>query len=871
MSASPSGILGRLSLQQPPLKGDIFTPEAIREGQRLFRDAEVKLVTSTVQENFAGIFGKVVDPLNGSHEISLVIQGRDLNDLQVDGNDTTSGERNSGAVVALLLAAKAKHGGSDRAHFLRLSLLKVNAMSEDADPLLFFRSPLRGLPVLQVDMVDVHGIVDDSATVGDEVYEDLSAIGLRTLDEVFDADEIDPAFKECRTFDTPYSMKREERWAEFLCNDWPQLERNGWRMECDDSFGIQVINPTADDWFGMLVSNHDEAQSIDWFDFRYGVNLDGREISLLPVIAGFLQGSDFDRAQLDNMSDDTLVPIYVEQESCYVPIPAGRLRGVLNILTELFDPDILLDNGMLRLHPLRAAQMVAEDKGQRLFSRSPHELVALRDSFLDAKSTHEGKGAPPVEFQGTLRPYQQEGYEWLQLLREKDLGGILADDMGLGKTVQTLCHLLEEKRCGRADLPCLIVAPTSVLSNWRDEATTFAPGLSTLILQGAKRKRYHSLMQACDLVITSYPVILRDADVFLKQRFHYIVLDEAHMIKNARSKTTQVVCKLNARHRLCLSGTPLENHLGELWSLFHFLAPGFLGAEKAFGRIYRQPIEKERDEQRRDQLVQRVAPLMLRRTKRTVVHDLPPKTEMVRYVELNPQQMELYEAVRASMDKRIHEEIARQGIEASRMLILDALLKLRQICCHPRLLKLPSAQLVKDSAKLDFVTDMLRELIEEGRRILIFSGFTQMLDLLEKTCGKLKVETAKLTGATRNREAEIKKFGDGDAEVFLISLKAGGTGLNLTTADTVIHYDPWWNPAAEAQATDRAYRIGQKNPVFVYKLITRGTIEEKILDLQEKKRALYEGILQSAPNTSLQLDMEDLEVLLAPGEFEGCS
>lgn len=850
--------------------GDIFPADVIREGQRLFRDAEVHLVTSTVQEGFAGIFGRVRDPLNGSHEVSLVIRGRDLSDLQVEGHDTTSGERNSAPVVALLLAAKAKHGGAGRVRFPRLSLLKVNAMSEDADPLLFFRSPLRGLPVARLDMVDEHGVVDDSASPGAETLEILGGLGLLPLHEVFDAGDVDPAFSDCRTFDTTYSMKREERWAEFLCNEWPRLERAAWRMECDATFGIRVLSPASEDWFGMLVSNHDADQRIDWFDFHYGVRVDGREVSLLPVIVGFLQGGEFDRAQLEAMADDALVPVYLDEEACFVPIPAGRLRGVLNVLTELFDPDILLDDGTLRLHPLRAAQMVASGQGESLFTRSPHELVALRDSLLDAGgSSRDCQGTVPVEFRGSLRPYQQEGYEWLQLLREKDLGGILADDMGLGKTVQTLCHLIEEKRSGRADLPSLIVAPTSVLTNWRDEAGTFAPGLSTMVLQGAKRRRYHKLMQACDLVITSYPVILRDAEVFLRQKFHFVVLDEAHLIKNARSKTTQVACRLNARHRLCLSGTPLENHLGELWALFHFLAPGFLGSEQTFARIYRQPIEKERDEQRRDQLVQRVAPLMLRRTKRTVVHDLPPKTEMVRYVELNPQQMELYEAVRASMDKRIHEQIARQGIEASRLLILDALLKLRQICCHPRLLKLPSAQAVKHSAKLDFVTGMLAELIEEGRRILVFSGFTGMLDMLERTCAKLKVASAKLTGATRNREAEIHRFRGGDASVFLISLKAGGTGLNLTSADTVIHYDPWWNPAAEAQATDRAYRIGQKNPVFVYKLITRGTIEEKILDLQERKRALSEGILQNAPGDCFQLTTEDIDMLLAPGDFDG--
>ena len=859
------GILSILSLQQPPVMGGIFTPEAIREGQRLFREAEVRLVTATVQDSFAGIFGKVRAPEIGTQEVSVVVRGTNLEELAIDGNCTTTGEYNSASVVALLLAAKAKHGSAGGRATPRLSLEKVNAMSEDSDPLLFFRSPLRNLPVARLDMVDENGHSLETANPNAKQARQLDHAGLLSLDEIFDDEDLDPAFKDCRTFDTPYSMKREEHWAEFLFNHWPRFEKQGWSLKIDDSFGIQVVRPGPEDWFDSLTAKHDDDQKIDWFDFRYGVNVDGREVPLLPIIVGFLKGGDFDSGRLEAMPPDTMVPVYVEQEACYVPIPAGRLRGILNILTELFDPDILADDGSLRLHPLRAAQIASEESGARLVSRSPHELAALRGAFVSESQETSGREEVPEDFQGTLRPYQQEGFEWLQLLRAKDLGGVLADDMGLGKTVQTLCHLLEEKRSGRADLPCLIVAPTSVLSNWRDEAAVFTPALSTLVLQGAKRKKYHSLLQACDLIITSYPVILRDAEILLRQRFHFIVLDEAHLIKNARSKTTQIVCKLNARHRLCLSGTPLENHLGELWSLFHFLAPGFLGSEQTFGRIYRHPIEKERDEQRRDQLVQRVAPLMLRRTKQTVVHDLPPKTEMVRYVDLTPEQTELYEAVRASMDKRIHEEIAKQGIEASRILILDALLKLRQICCHPRLLKLPSAQAVKESAKLDFVSEMLSELIEEGRRILIFSGFTQMLDILEGRCRKLGVDPAKLTGQTRNRPAEIKKFRDGGAPVFLISLKAGGTGLNLTTADTVIHFDPWWNPAAEAQATDRAYRIGQKNPVFVYKLITRGTIEEKILDLQQKKRALYEGILQSAPS-SLQISQEDLTLLLEPLE-----
>jgi SNF2 family DNA or RNA helicase len=340
-----------------------------------------------------------------------------------------------------------------------------------------------------------------------------------------------------------------------------------------------------------------------------------------------------------------------------------------------------------------------------------------------------------------------------------------------------------------------------------------------------------------------------------------VVLDEAQYIKNPRSKMAQAACKLDARNRLCLSGTPIENHLGELWSLMNFLVPGFLGTEDAFNKRFRTPIEKDGDVERNAVLKARVAPLILRRTKDQVAKELPPKTELVHLIELNTGQKDLYETVRATMDKRVREAIAARGIEQSQIVFLDALLKLRQICCHPKLLPEDYSNDVLESAKLDFLTELLAVLIEEGRRILLFSQFTTMLALIEAHLMKEKIAYLKLTGASKDRGKLVEDFQNGKAPVFLISLKAGGTGLNLTAADTVIHYDPWWNPAAEAQATDRAYRIGQHNPVFVHKLLCQDTVEERIHKLQQEKGKLADGILANA-DISNRLDAAMVRTLL---------
>ncbi len=441
--------------------------------------------------------------------------------------------------------------------------------------------------------------------------------------------------------------------------------------------------------------------------------------------------------------------------------------------------------------------------------------------------------------------------------------------MGLGKTVQALAHLLLEKESGRADRPSLVVAPTSLMFNWRHEAERFAPGLRVLVLHGPKRKDCFPLIARHDLVLTTYPLLARDRDVLLAHRYHVVILDEAQVIKNPRAHAGRVAREIDSRHRLCLTGTPLENHLGELWSLFDFLLPGLLGNSKQFRRFFRTPIEQRGSEAASDRLSRRIRPFLLRRTKQQVAAELPPKTEIIQSVALEGEQRELYETVRLAMHRRVREEIERQGLARSHILVLDALLKLRQVCCHPALVKMDKAQPVRQSAKLTMLMEILPEMIEEGRRILLFSQFTAMLALIEDELKRSGIGYVKLTGRTRDRETPVRRFQAGDTPLFLISLKAGGVGLNLTAADTVIHYDPWWNPAVERQATDRAHRIGQRQKVFVYRLICEGTLEEKIQVMQQRKQALADGLYNGGADNQPRWDEKDLEALFAPLDLDG--
>jgi superfamily II DNA or RNA helicase len=853
------GILNDLSLRDAPIFGRIFTPEQIQRGVRYYREGKVRVVTANVNGTFAGIFGQVHDLEDGpTAEVSVVVRRTSDGGWNIEGRASNERQSNTGRVVALLLAAKAEHGAPEAIDALKFPAtifchrgdVRAGILNwDDYDA----RTLLENLPMARVT----------DSEPGVETW--LRDCGLRRLVEMYPWDEIDPSCRECYAFPARTLAEQELRWADFIANRSPMDEGVSARLEFSSDFGLQVMQPL--DWYGEIAEAASE-DGVDWFGFECGIRLGRERINMLPCLVEYLrlQPEHFRLSDLKQLDPKKRIPIPIEESGRYVAIPVSRLQAVLGILAELFDDEPLDPKGKLKLHSLRAAQLVMESAqaaggGNRLVDQAPDYLLKTAEDLETLKPKSDSE--VPQGFLASLRPYQEDGFRWLQFLREQGFGGVLADDMGLGKTVQTICHLFEEKKSGRGNLPCLIIAPKSVVPNWEKEVRKFAPSLTVLALQGDKRKRYYPVLKYSDLVVTSYPVLLRDADELLAQEFHYVVLDEAHTIKNAGSQVTQVAWKIKARHRLALSGTPIENHLGELWSLFHFLMPGFLGSEESFRRCYRIPIEKDRDESRRERLAKRVAPLMLRRTKDLVAKDLPPKTEIVRTIELTPKQVELYEAVRASLSRDLKEEIHRRGLEASKILILDALLKLRQVCCHPRLLSLPSAQKVKSSAKLDLLMELIPDMVEEGRRILIFSQFAQMLGLIEKALDKEKISYLTLTGATKDRGAMCDAFQAGKYPVFLISLRAGGTGLNLTAADTVIHYDPWWNPALESQATDRAYRIGQQNPVFVYKLISQGTIEEKILHLQQKKRALFQGILEGTPQ-KLEFSEADLQDLLAP-------
>ncbi len=468
---------------------------------------------------------------------------------------------------------------------------------------------------------------------------------------------------------------------------------------------------------------------------------------------------------------------------------------------------------------------------------------------------------PPKGLHADLRIYQRQGISYLNFLSEYGFGGILADEMGLGKTVQTLAfvqYMVERKYEG----PNLIVVPTSVLPNWDREAQKFVPDLKRLIIYGTRREGMFKQIAGSDLIITTYALLRRDLEELEKYDFNTVILDEAQNIKNPNTITARAVRHIRARMRLCLSGTPIENNLFELWSLFEFLMPGFLGSQHAFQRGIVKPI-KDGDAETLDYLRTRVRPFILRRTKAEVAKDLPPKVESVTCCALEDAQAELYAALARKLRAQVLADVDQKGLAKSQMSILDALLKLRQICCHPRLLKLdmPGFSNNLPSGKFDAFKDMVMEIVEGGHKVLVFSQFVQMLHIIRQWLQASAIPFCYLDGASKDRFEQVDMFNNSpDIPIFLISLKAGGTGLNLTSADYVIHYDPWWNPAVESQATDRTHRIGQTRQVFSYKLICQNTVEEKILKLQEAKRGVAEAIIPGQ-DTWKSLTREDLEML----------
>lgn len=686
------------------------------------------------------------------------------------------------------------------------------------------------------------------------VYERLDALGL------LDAQLLAPLLSEgaAQLGNGDYVLERgrgeiasPDHWLALL----PRLANEGIQVEFDTSFPIEVL-PPAEKWVAEI-----DDSAAHWFDISLGIVVNGKRIDLLPILRRALSDPSFPLKPSAHEADDAtwLAPL---DERRRLPLPLKRVRALIAPLLEWLENSSSASNGHLRLH---RAQVSVVDELTRGTGLPWHGGELLREEIANLRQHHH-VAAPPPGFLATLRPYQQEGLAWLDFLAKAGLGGILADDMGLGKTVQVLAHVLAQHQTQTAPqrLPTLVIVPTSLVANWRAEAARFTPELRVLVLHGSARESQFKFIPTHDLIITTYPLLVRDRETLLNYQFGLLVLDEAQMIKNAHTQTAKVVREIKATRHLAMTGTPLENHLGELWAQFDAIEPGLLGNERQFTRVYRTPIEKHADVDTQAILNRRIAPLLLRRRKQDVLKDLPPKTEILRMVELEDAQRELYETLRLAQHDRVREALEHRGLGQSGIIVLDALLKLRQVCCDPRLVKLDAARGIEASAKLDVLLELLDQLIAEDRRVLVFSQFTEMLDLIAAALSEKNVAYLMLTGQTKARAPLVERFQRGEVPVFLVSLKAGGVGLNLTAADTVIHYDPWWNPAVEAQASDRVHRIGQHQPVFVYKLICSGTVEEKIMALQTRKAQLATAVFEGGSTQTLRFDEKDLAELFGP-------
>ena len=607
----------------------------------------------------------------------------------------------------------------------------------------------------------------------------------------------------------------------------PPLLAEGWAVEAEGK-----LYRTAGS-FKMAVSS-----GVDWFDLEGEADFEGETVRLPELLAAIRKGQTF--------------------------VPLGD--GSLGMLPEEWIQRLAPVAGLgtpggegLRFRPVQAALLDA------WLVEEPE--VTCDEAFERARGRLRDFGGiapadPPPGFQGELRGYQRAGLGWLHFLREFGFGGCLADDMGLGKTVQVLA-LLESRRIRRkrAGLPpSLVVVPRSLIFNWLAEAARFTPRLRVLDYTGADRSRNGDAFQGCDLVLTTYGTLRKDVTALRQMEFDYVILDEAQAIKNSESQTAKAARLLRGRHRLALSGTPVENHLGELWSLLEFLNPGFLGASPTF-RAHSEAL-RDPDAGTRGILARALRPLILRRTKEQVAPELPPKLEQTLYCELPPRQRRLYDELRDHYRGSLGAKIGEQGMGRAKILVLEALLRLRQAACHPGLVD--PRRTGDPCAKLDLLLPQLREVLEEGHKALVFSQFTSFLAILRRQLDGEGVPYLYLDGRTRDRREKVEAFQtDPGSRLFLISLKAGGLGLNLTGADYVYLLDPWWNPAVEAQAIDRAHRIGQLRPVFASRLVARDTVEEKILDLQKTKRDLADAVIQADKSLLAALSREDLEMLLS--------
>lgn len=663
----------------------------------------------------------------------------------------------------------------------------------------------------------------------------------------------------------PYRLIGDEvDYAQFEQAIAPALEEQGWHINFSEKWPFTSAID-IDDWYVNI-----DSSDTDWFSVGVGLSADGDSYDLAEPLASYIQA--LDDATIKACEEDSAV---IEQLLKQRPLLITLNSGDKTILP--YKPLVTLFKALLALFgsnrhdgpqnlPIEAASLLydaQQSDGRSMIQWRGGERIFELGRRLGDLESGQMPTLPP-NFKADLRPYQLTGLAWFQALSTSGFGGVLADDMGLGKTVQTLAFLAAAKVALPHGPPVLIVAPTSVIGNWCREIDRFAPDLRTLVWHGAQRAEQRADLHQADVIVTSFGLARRDHDTLAAIEWRYLIIDEAQNIKNPQSATHRTLSTYKAAQRFALTGTPLENNLDELWSLFHLVVPGLLGKRADFRKRYRVPIERHSDNERQRHLARLIRPFLLRRNKEEVAKDLPEKIIIDETVTLSEQQAALYETIRVSADKRIREALRDKGMASSQITILDALLKMRQVCCDPQLVKLKAAREVTESAKRERCLELVDTLVEEGRRILVFSQFVTMLDILSENLKEQKVEHLMLTGKTRQRDKVIDRFQQGKVPVFLISLKAGGAGLNLTAADTVIIYDPWWNPAAEAQAMDRTHRIGQTRSVFVYRLLADKTLETSIQEMQKRKAALAKSVLDAENAGSLSLQESDIDVLLAP-------
>ena len=631
----------------------------------------------------------------------------------------------------------------------------------------------------------------------------------------------------------------------FLGGALPRLRRLGWRIDIE----------------GMVAAFMDQAESVmpvvhinpsasnGFFEVGYEYETQGGQS---------LDDADIQRAI--NMGE-----AFIEKKGRIILLDSDAIQTAREVFSDCAvgaggEP------GSFRMSDIHAAYVQSS-----LMALDGIDVESAPEWMAKAKAQNRDAKLEPVpigdKLESTLRDYQKQGVYWMRFLERSGFSGILADEMGLGKTLQTLTWLqLRRDQDDAQDQPALIVCPPSLVDNWAEEAEKFTPDLRVLRMHGGDRHEYWDQVAESDLVITSYALIRRDLDEYLNHRFSVVALDEAQHIKNRTTQNATAVKKLQAYHKLVLTGTPIENSVSDLWSIMDFLMPGYLGHHKAFREHYELPIQNGGPDAELAQikLRRKLHPFLLRRLKKEVAKDLPEKIVRVAHCSLSKDQHLVYKKLLESAKKEITSIVDAQGFNKSRMQILKILLQLRQTCCHLDLLKLPNLKSEYPSAKLELFFELVDEALDAGHRILVFSQFTSMLSIIREELETRELKYCYLDGSTKDRQARVRQFNsDRSIPLFLISLKAGGSGLNLTGADMVIHFDPWWNPAVEDQATDRAHRIGQKNTVYSVKLITKNTVEEKVLQMQQKKKGVIDATLEKEGDIGQSLTWNDVQELLS--------